>query len=89
MIAVHLNNKKNSLDLPKKFLFKNNRIQIGKHNHNHIQIDHEKAEFFQCELFSEDNSWWVANFNHKIPVFLNVGRQRNCEHIKLVQFLEY
>ena len=92
MIAVHLNNKKNSLDLPKKFLFKNNRIQIGKHNHNHIQIDHEKAEFFQCELFSEDNSWWVANFNHKIPVFLNGRPIQNKTQIQFrdkLEFLDY
>ena len=92
MIVVHLNNKKAPLSQFKKFFFKQNRIQIGKHSLNNIQLDHDKADLFQYELLNEDNSWWLVNLNNKIPVFLNHRPVKNKTQIQFqdqLEFLDY
>ena len=92
MIVVHLHNKKELLQPPKKFIFKQNKIQIGKHSHNHIQINHDKVQAFQCELINQDNTWWVTNLNQKISVFLNGRSLQNKTQIQFqdrLEFLDY
>ncbi len=92
MIAIHLAHDKTSLSPFKKFLFKHNKIQVGRHSHNHIQLDHEKADLFQFELLNQDNSWWVVNLNQKTPLYLNHRPLKNKTQIQFqdkLEFLDY